>query len=112
MQKLSLSAAEPLYDRIPGIKNVYGLRRSRIYQLLRDGKIDSKIDGKTRLINVPSVRRYLDSLPGEPTKQVSREMKRRTSAPRKPSATRKTLLHDGANQEQVLRIRPVKDVPF
>lgn len=52
---------EPLTVRIPGAIRLTGIRRSKLYELIKAGEIDTVKIGASTLIPVESLRRLIDS---------------------------------------------------
>jgi excisionase family DNA binding protein len=53
----------PLFGRIPDVRRIFGLTRSRTYELLTAGHIAAVKDGRALLIDLRSVERYLNDRP-------------------------------------------------
>ncbi|MCW6530676.1 helix-turn-helix domain-containing protein [Sphingomonas sp. MMSM20] len=56
---------EPISVRIPAAMKMTGISRSRLFELLRAGEIDSVKLGTSRLILVESLRLFLEKLQSE-----------------------------------------------
>ena len=54
------SAAAPISLRIPEAIRMTGIRRSRLYELMRDGEIDYAKDGSSTLILFESLKAYVE----------------------------------------------------
>jgi excisionase family DNA binding protein len=48
---------------IPRAVEVSGIGRTRIYELIREGKLEAKKEGRRTLILADSLRRHVESLP-------------------------------------------------
>lgn len=55
------AAPEPISVRIPEAVRLTGLSRSRIYELMRSGDIEFAKVGRSTLILVESLRRFIDN---------------------------------------------------
>ena len=55
------TSLEPISVRIPEAVRMTGLSRSAIYELMRDGDIEFAKVGRSTLIPVDSLRRFVDS---------------------------------------------------
>ena len=53
---------EPLTVKIPTAVRMTGIGRSKIYELIKAGRIETVKLGSSTLILVPSLRRFIDSL--------------------------------------------------
>jgi excisionase family DNA binding protein len=66
---MSLMAApvtdEPLAYRVPAVAELLGLGKSKVYELIAQGSIESIKDGGTRLIPAHAVRAYLARQAGD-----------------------------------------------
>ncbi|MGR4892676.1 helix-turn-helix domain-containing protein [Sphingopyxis sp. LARHCG72] len=62
-KKRAVSRLDPISIRIAEAVRVTGLSRTKIYQLIADGKIDAAKVGKATLIYVQSLRQFLQDHP-------------------------------------------------
>jgi hypothetical protein len=66
----------PLYLKISDLSKVISLGRSRIYELLGEGKLTAKKDGKSILVETASAIAYMRDLP--PAKIASSQKSKRS----------------------------------
>ncbi|OJU14798.1 MAG: hypothetical protein BGN95_12125 [Sphingomonas sp. 66-10] len=55
-----LEGMRPITVRIPGAVKLTGMSRSRLYELIKEGKIEAIKDRGTTLITVESLERFID----------------------------------------------------
>jgi hypothetical protein len=69
---------EPLYAAIPQALDIAGFRRAKLYSLIGDGLIRAVKCGSRTLIDLKSLREYLETLPAAKIKpQGRRELYKR-----------------------------------
>lgn len=61
---------EPIFVSVKHAADVLALSPWSVYQLLDEQKIESSYQGRRRLVNVKSLRRYADGLPSFPEGEV------------------------------------------
>jgi hypothetical protein len=67
----------PLYMKIDDITKLIGVCRSKVYELIGDGKLIAKKSGASTLVQTRSAVDYMDSLP---TAKIARSKKQPVAA--------------------------------
>ena len=76
-----------ILNKVAATQAILGIGRSRVYELLTDGKLEGKKLGRSLRITGESIRSLLDSLPRAEINSRSRPLRKFPSGQRAPSAS-------------------------